>query len=156
MPGNNQTVSRELTEEQSRILSLLLDQIIPPSGDGRMPGASTVDVFDYLESENLFDWIKEGLNWIDEESHNKHEQDYSALTIAMQSHIITTMRSEHFRYFSRLANRVIECYYQHDHVLKAIGLEPRSPFPGGYSIKDGDLTLLEPVVLRGKLYRDVT
>jgi hypothetical protein len=156
MHENNQMGSRELTEEQNTILSLLLNQIIPPSGDGKMPGVSTVDIFNFLESENLFEWIKEGLNWIDEESHNKYEQKYSAMTIAKQSQIIARMRSMHFRFFSLLANRVIECYYQHDLVLKAIGLEPRSPFPEGYSIEDGDLTLLEPVLLRGKRYRDVT
>ena len=35
-----------------------------------------------------------------------------------------------------------------------IGLEARPPFPQGYLLEEGDLTLLEPVYLRGKIYRD--
>jgi len=34
-------------------------------------------------------------------------------------------------------------------------MEPRPPFPKGFTIEEGDWTLLDPVRRRGKLYRDV-
>ena len=45
-------------------------------------------------------------------------------------------------------------YYQHGSVVSALGLEPRAPFPGGYEVEPDDLTLLDPVRQRPKLYRD--
>ena len=43
---------------------------------------------------------------------------------------------------------------KNEKVLELIGVEERPPFPNGYQIEKGDLSLLEPVFLRGKIYRD--
>jgi hypothetical protein len=45
-------------------------------------------------------------------------------------------------------------YYQHPRVLEGLGLEPRPPFPLGYPLEPGDLSGLDAVRARGKLYRD--
>jgi hypothetical protein len=45
-------------------------------------------------------------------------------------------------------------YYQQPSVLAALGLESRPPHPGGYEMPPNDLSLLEPVLKRGKLYRE--
>ena len=55
---------------------------------------------------------------------------------------------------SRNTSQVDRTYYQHDDVLKAIGLEAPPPFPKGYELEEGDILLLEPVYYRGKIYRD--
>ena len=54
----------------------------------------------------------------------------------------------------RNTSQVDRAYYQHDDVLKAIGLEARPPFPKGYEVEEGDILLLESVYYRGKIYRD--
>jgi hypothetical protein len=46
------------------------------------------------------------------------------------------------------------CYYRDDRVMRAIGMEVRAPYPLGFKVEQGDLSLLEPVRLRGKKYRD--
>ena len=48
----------------------------------------------------------------------------------------------------------VTCYYQDDRVLAAIGLEARPPFPKGYDVPAGDLSLLEPVRRRGSIVRE--
>ena len=48
----------------------------------------------------------------------------------------------------------VQCYYRDDRVMKAIGMERRPPFPLGFQVETGDLSLLEPVRARGKKYRD--
>ena len=49
---------------------------------------------------------------------------------------------------------VVQCYYRDDRVMASIGMEVRPPFPKGFEIPQGDLSLLEPVRARGKAYRD--
>jgi hypothetical protein len=68
--------------------------------------------------------------------------------------IIDGLRRRKFRFFSNLLAQVVSFYYQNDRVLALIGLESRPPFPQGYQLEEGDLTLLEPVYNRGKIYRD--
>ena len=154
MPKDNKIVSENLNEEQERTLIALLNLIIPPSEDGKMPGAADVGFFAYMHNENLYSWIREGLLSIGEESRNMYGKEFSMLSGTNQTQLIDRLRRKLFRFFSQLATHVMLCYYQHDRVLEAIGLEVRPPFPHGYLVEDGDLTLLEAVYERGKIYRD--
>jgi hypothetical protein len=45
-------------------------------------------------------------------------------------------------------------YYQHPRVLEALGVDPRPPHPKGYDLEPGDLSALERVRARGRLYRE--
>ena len=45
-------------------------------------------------------------------------------------------------------------YYQHPRVLEALGLETRPPHPTGYPTIEGDLTLLDAVRGRARMYRE--
>ena len=45
-------------------------------------------------------------------------------------------------------------YYQDGRVMEALGLEARPPFPLGYELEPGDLSLLDPVRRRPKLFRE--
>lgn len=40
---------------------------------------------------------------------------------------------------------VLQCYYRDDRVLRSLGLELRPPFPKGYTLEQGDWSLLDPV-----------
>ncbi len=154
MPENNEIPAVELDDEQERTLMALLNLIIPPSRDGRMPAAAETDFLSYARREGHLAWIRDGLLSLIVETHDRHEGEFSTLTTSGQSELIDAVRRKLMRFFLRLTNLVMECYYQHDLVLEAIGLDARAPFPDGYSIDEGDLTLLEPVSLRTKLYRD--
>lgn len=48
---------------------------------------------------------------------------------------------------------VPQCFYQDDRVLRALGFEPRPPYPGGHIVEDGDWSLLDAVRARGPIYR---
>lgn len=156
MPENNEIVSENMDDELERTLMALVNLIIPPSRDGKMPGAAETGFVAYVQNENHLPWIEDSLLTIAGESHDRHDREFSALTVTEQSKLIDDLRRRLIRFFIRLTNLVMECYYQHDQVLEAIGLEARTPFPDGYSIDEGDLTLLEPVSRRVKLYRDST
>ena len=154
MSKDKKFVPEHLDEEQERTLNVLLNLFIPPSEDGKIPGAADVGFLAYIHNENILPWIKEGLINIIEESHNKYDQGFSSLSGSEQTQLIDKLRRRFLQFFNRFTTQVIQCYYQHDDVLEAIGFEARPPFPQGYLLERGDLTLLEPVYLRGKIYRD--
>jgi len=154
MLKEDESVSDNLTEEQERTLNALLNLIIPPSEDGKMPGAADVGFFDHMDSHEIRPWIQEGLLHVVEESQATYGKELSALNGAEQGQLIDSLRGRFRQFFNGLTTQVINCYYQHDDVLEAIGLEARPPFPNGYPVEEGDLALLEPVFLRGKIYRD--
>ena len=154
MSKEKKLVSENLNEEQERTLIVLLNLFIPPSEDGKMPSAADVGFLAYIHNENILPWIKEGLINIIEESHSKYGQEFFSLSGFEQTELIDKLRRKSLQFFNRFTTQVIQCYYQHDDVLEAIGLEARPPFPQGYLLEEGDLTLLETVYLRGKIYRD--
>ena len=154
MPEDNGIISGNLNDEQERALIALLNLIIPPSEDRTLPGAAEVGFVAYMQKENHVPWIRDGLLSITDTSQERYGREFSVLTGAEQTQLIDELRRRLIRFFIRLTNLVMECYYQHDRVLEAIGLEARAPFPEGYAVEEGDLTLLEPVAQRVKLYRD--
>ena len=119
-----------------------------------MPGANDIGFFSYMHNENILLFIQEGLIRIIHESHNHYGRKFSALSVAEQSELVNGLKRVLFRFINNLTTHVVQCYYQHDDVLKAIGLEARPPFPKGYEVEEGDVLLLEPVYYRGKIYRD--
>jgi hypothetical protein len=54
-----------------------------------------------------------------------------------------------------LGRAVLQCYYRDDRVVRALGLEPRAPFPKGHSVEQGDWSLLDAVRERPRMWRDV-
>jgi hypothetical protein len=52
-----------------------------------------------------------------------------------------------------LVRVVLQCYYRDDRVLRSLGLELRAPFPKGYTLEQGDWSLLDPVKARSGTLR---
>jgi hypothetical protein len=53
-----------------------------------------------------------------------------------------------------LARVILGAYYRDDRVLLALRLDARPPFPKGYTLEQGDWTLLNAVRNRPPLWRD--
>jgi hypothetical protein len=54
-----------------------------------------------------------------------------------------------------LGRAVLQCYYRDDRVFRALGIEPRAPYPKGRVLEQGDWSLLDAVRSRPRLWRDV-
>jgi hypothetical protein len=54
-----------------------------------------------------------------------------------------------------LGRAVLQCYYRDDRVIRALGIEPRAPFPKGRVLEQGDWSLLDAVRGRPRMWRDV-
>lgn len=53
-----------------------------------------------------------------------------------------------------LGRIVLGAYYRDDRVMRALGREPRPPFPQGHALPEGNWTLLDAVKARAPLWRD--
>ena len=146
-----------LTSAQRASLDLVLNLIVPPSADGRMPGAAQVGVPAYLvaEAPDALPELRRELEAIEQRSRERFARGFAELAAIERKTLIEAMRAQAPSFMSRLAHELLACYYQHDRVLEGLGMEARPPFPKGYQIVQGDLSLLAPVRARGKMYREV-
>lgn len=138
-----------LTDAQQVTLKLVLNMIIPPSADGRMPGAADVDVQGYIQS-----YEKQYLDSLAAELDRLESEGFSSLSAVDQTALVDQLRSDEPQFLAALAMHTAAAYYMDDRVVVALGMEARPPFPKGYEVLSGDLTLLDPVKARGQIWRD--
>ncbi|MCH2337695.1 MAG: gluconate 2-dehydrogenase subunit 3 family protein [Pseudomonadales bacterium] len=147
-----------LSEPQREILRALVGSIIPASKDYDTPGANDPLIFkDILVTVHPdADIVASGLEDINQQSMRNHNGVGFADLIASDQRVMVEKLSQALNPFLRTLVRIIaQCYYRDDRVMKALGMELRPPFPEGFTVEEGDWTLLEPVRRRGKLYREV-
>lgn len=142
---------RAFSAAQLAVLDLLLGSAIPASGS--KPAGNAVGFNAYAVQAGMQDWLAAGLDSVAALAEQEHGVALAALAPAQQEALITLARRKLFRFFGELSGLLMQCYYQHDDVLEALGQEARPPFPQGYVVHDGDLSLLEAVYERGPIYR---
>ena len=147
-----------LSEPQREILRTLIGSIIPASRDYGAPGADDPLIFkDILVTARSYtDMFEAGLEDIDQQAIRDHDGVGFAALSETDRRAMAAQLSRALNPFLRtLVSITAQCYYRDDRVMQALGMDPRPPFPNGFTIEEGDWTLLEPVRRRGKLYRDV-
>ena len=149
--------AQPLTAEQRATLDIVLNMIVPPSADGRMPGTAEVGVPAYLLSEvpDALPELRQELEQLDLRSRERFARGFAELGKGERQALVAAMRAQAPSFMSRLAMEALACYYQHDRVLECLGRQVRPPYPKGYEVVQGDLSLLDPVRARGKIYRDL-
>ena len=156
--SNNEIIGTDnpLSAHQQRVLAIVLDLVVPASKDGRRPSAAEIDVLGYIrESEShTLDELCGALDRLDAEARSTHGMTFESLEAETRQILVEDIRSRDPRFMRTLALQTVTCYYQDDRVLQAIGVGARPPFPEGYEVPSGDLSLLEPVRRRGQIYRD--
>ena len=144
-----------LTSDQRMILDIVLDQLIPADQAREKPSAADVGVFEYIAERNpaSYEEIGRQLDELDELATSSYDKRYVELTRELQDGTLNSLREQDPRFLFGLALQAVECYYLDSRVMTAIGLPPRAPYPDGYSVHRGDLSLLDPVRERGQIWR---
>ena len=147
------------SDHEARALSAVLDQIIPPSRDGRLPGAGELGLVRHIEqvlekAPQFKPMLRQGLSAIDELARARNAMGFAALLDPDKLEVLQELTSTEPGFLPSLIFHTYVGYYQHGRVVEALGLEPRPPFPKGYDVEPNDLTLLDAVRLRPKLYRE--
>ena len=145
-----------LTAVQRATLDAVLNLIVPPSADARMPGAAEVGVPAYLcaEAADALPRLRGELDELERRARAHFAREFAALKQDERQSLLGELRAQTPAFMDRLAMETLACYYQHERVLGGLGLEARPPYPKGYEVVQGDLSLLDPVRARGKIYRD--
>ena len=146
-----------LDSNQQRTFGAILDMIIPASGDGRFPSAAETDVLGYVAKTDpkLLEAVRIELDRLNTMSEDLHGLVFGDAHETVRQELLDEIRGKEPQFLRGLVLQTVTCYYQDDRVMEAIGMEARPPFPKGYEVVAGDLSLLDPVRARGQVYRDV-
>jgi len=148
-----------LSPEETAMLRSLLDVVIPPSGDGRLPGAGELDLAAHVarlvqQMPMLRPVLDYGLGTLAQQAGACRPGGWAALSHEERTALLEEFtRSDQF-FLPAFLFLVYSGYYQHPRVVAALGLEARPPHPQGYAMAPDDLSLLQRVRARGRLYRE--
>ena len=140
--------------DEQRTLASVLDELIPPSHDGKLPGAGQLGIAGYVEQAlrkmpELKSMIAQGLADLDDLARSRNAADFAALSRADKVQLLNQQG-----FIFPLMFHAYAGYYQHARVVEALGLEARPPHPQGYHMEPNDLTLLDAVRRGPKRYRE--
>jgi hypothetical protein len=148
----------EFSADQQRVLNHVLDEIIPPSDDGRLPGAGELGLATHVDdatraTPEMRAMIVDGIAALDRFATRRAGQGFAALSRDDRLHVLNEHASSEHSFPPMLIMYAYTGYYQHPRVLTALGLEPRPPHPKGYEMAPDDFSLLDPVRQRRPFYR---
>ena len=143
-----------LSPDALRDLACVLDEIIPPSADGRLPGAGEAGVAEHVVRAlgalpDLRTTVVDGLADLDRAARMRHDRRFATLARAERQALL----AEQSFVFPLMLQTYVG-YYQTPRVVEALGLPTRPPHPEGYAMEPNDLSLLDPVRRRPRLYRE--
>jgi hypothetical protein len=141
------------SDAERSVLTLVLDAIIPASSDGKLPGAGEAGVADYIDRvlrtmTDLLAMVTDGLAELERSARERHGRAFTALDPDQRAALLSEQG-----FVFPLTLHTYAGYYQTAPIVEALGLEARAPHPGGYTMEPNDLTLLEPVRRRPKMFR---
>jgi hypothetical protein len=146
MPDEN-----ALTPAQRDDLRTVAGMIIPASAEYAVPGADDAAIqADILKTLGRdFEMVRAALD------HLAHlaGKPLAHLDSMRRDEVTTEFRATGGAAAATLVRVVLQCYYRDDRVLRSLGLELRAPFPMGYTLEEGDWSLLDPVKARPSTLR---
>ena len=142
----------ELSPTEQDTLRCVVGRMIPPSELFGLPGGTDPAIFaDILRSIGRdLSMLRAAIVALSEMAGGP----LSRLSSSDQSALLSRFRLAFPELAGVLEAITVRCYYRDDRVMSSIGMETRAPFPLGFSVPQGDWSLLEPVRSRGKIYRD--
>jgi hypothetical protein len=140
------SAANELTSTQRDDLRTVAAMIIPASDEYKVPGADDpaiqVDMLATLGRDTA--QVVQALDHLARLA----GKPLAELDTARRDTIAQEFRATGGVAAATLVRVVLQCYYRDDRVLRSLGLELRAPFPNGYTLEQGDWSLLDPVRAR--------
>jgi hypothetical protein len=143
----------ELTPAEQRDLRRLAGFMVPASTGYGVPGADDDAIFaDIVRSLGRDrDHVRTALAML----HEIAGGDFAGTDDAQAEAAAMTLLGRGDTVITALGRAVLQCYYRDDRVFRALGLEPRAPYPQGHVLEQGDWSLLDAVRDRPRMWRDV-
>ena len=147
-------------EEDGRraLLREVLDELIPPSADGSFPGAGELGVGERIEEmlaqqPELGRIIEQGLASIRRLAESRNSSGFGELSRSERAALLRELEAAEPAFFGALVMHTYFGYYTDRRITDRLGVR-NPPQPDGYDLEPGDLSLLDPVRARPKLWRD--
>ena len=141
----------QLTSTQRDDLRTVAAMIIPASDEYQVPGADDpaiqADMLATLGRDTAL--VKQALDHLARLA----GKPLAELEQGRRDAVVAEFRATGGAAAATLVRVVLQCYYRDDRVLRSLGLELRAPFPKGYTLKEGDWSLLDPVRARAGTLR---
>jgi hypothetical protein len=147
-----------LSSDQVRCLNCLLDEVVPPSSDGRLPGAGGLELASPLAASlerapDALELVLRGIAALDERARSRGSVGFAAIPEAKRPQLVEEVEADAPGLMATLAFCVYPLYYRAPQVLEGLGLEGRPPFPKGYELEPFDEDLVAPVRRLPRLFR---
>ncbi len=155
-PSSDPAAGAPFTPVQRATLRMVVRLLVPASPHRRMPSAAELpQVLAHVEHvAAALPAMGEALDALEGESVARFGAGFAALAHANAGALLEEFATRHAAVLQRVGLETVTSYYQQDAVLERLGLEARAPYPIGFQVPAGDLTLLSPVTARGRIYRD--
>jgi len=147
------TTTSPVTLTGRAVLTAVQRRNLPADAALGMPGADDARIVADIESSIGRDAqaVMQALARLDALAHGV----FADLPGAQQQEAAGRLRESEPTLAAVLEAVTAQAYYRDDRVMQAIGMEVRAPFPKGFELEAGDLSLLDPVRARSKVYREV-
>jgi hypothetical protein len=144
----------ELTSAELRDFLRLAGFMVPASAEYGVPGADDEAIFaDIVRSVGRDkNAVRKALAMLREIAGG----DFTKLDETKADTAATTLLGREGPEMTALGRAVLQCYYRDDRVFRALGIEPRAPYPKGRVLEQGDWSLLDAVRGRARLWRVLT
>lgn len=156
MSANTIATDNPLSADQESALAAIVGAMIPASEEYAVPGADDPIIFaDILTLVKRHpEPVIEGLAALDAIAESRHGGAFTALGDEDKAAAIATFSQSGASHLRAIVSMTAQCYYRDDRVMASLGMEPRPPFPKGFEVEQGDLSLLDPVRARGRIWRE--
>ncbi len=141
---------KQATEDDTKMLHVLVEDMIPQSETHNLPSAGEELIFnDILEEvRRNFSLVAKELCFLNETAERMFGISYKMLEDDHRHRVSMEFLGSIKQ--SAIARIVLQCYYRDDRVMRSLGMEPRLPFPLGYAIENHVWSLLQSVKKKKK------
>src|SRR5579871_5183608 len=138
--------STGLTRAELRELNRLAAIAVPASAEYGVPGADDAVIF----ADIVGSLGREALGLLRDIAGG----DFAGLDRATAAAAAMALLGRDEPAIAALGRVMLQCYYRDHRVMRALGREPRPPYPKGHDLEPGDWSLLDAVRSRPPMWRD--
>ena len=142
--------------DAQRALAEVLDELIPPRADGSLLGAGGLGLGSYVAEQLGVAGaiVLAGLAKLDELAAQRGSSSFAEVSQDRRAELINEVASSHPGFIESLIFHTYAGYYQDPRVVESLGVSAHPPYPKGFDLEAGDLSLLDAVRARPKQYRE--
>lgn len=136
-----------------KFINIISRTIIPGDKSKGILSGEEVNFYEFLDKNNKVSLIDDYYQKIEEYFETDTNIKFHLATDTDIQKYVDKSKRKYYRVLNDISLLLCECYYSNSKALSSLKLPVKPPFPEGYELQDIDLSILEVVYNRGKIYR---